>query len=282
MDYTGDDIDDIADPCNRSTPCEAFPCCSWVYVNNNIMSYSRYQDCCFAFTEGQITRALENLSTEEYCKYIEEITDDICLPPMANIHMLNTEFSEGDCSFCFQLSASMHDKYYKLDFFAPSGGLQHSTGWKDGPANRFCISYYFVNPDEYKYGFQPGVEYTAELTVENDCGDEQTEEITFVLPELPENCGQVEPEDKIKIRSLAPNPVSGTTIVEYEAEVPGHLEAWVIPATNTQNQTLIYTEHILSPGILQKNVSTTALQPGVYYLLLSLDGEMDAIQFVKQ
>lgn len=101
-------------------------------MTNNIMSYSCYADCCGAFTEEQITRMLNYLN-------VETIVDECCPPPSPNIHILPDEVESvaDDCSFCFQLGASMGDEKYKLDFFTPSGSLQYTNTWKERPANLF-------------------------------------------------------------------------------------------------------------------------------------------------
>ena len=104
LDYDGDGIIDYEDICNMEPPCEDFPCCSWEYMNNNIMAYSSYTECCAAYTEGQIYKVLETLSTSEYCPYIVDFNNE-CPPPMANIGVLPYEWEENDCGFCFYLSA---------------------------------------------------------------------------------------------------------------------------------------------------------------------------------
>lgn len=116
IDYDGDGIIDYQDPCDPAliaSGCLPEPGCLWDYYSNNIMqSSSGYVHCCGAITENQITRMLNQLSTPDGCEYIEVITDDICLPPMANIHILPTESVEEDCAFCFQIGASVNDPFF--------------------------------------------------------------------------------------------------------------------------------------------------------------------------
>ena len=276
LDYDGDGAIDYPDLCDMAAPCLFYPCCSWDYVDNNIMAYSRYNECCAAYTEGQITRILENLSTDTYCKYIEEITSD-CPPPMANIHILPTEADKDDCSYCLNLSASMHDEYYKVDFFKSNGDPLYTTGWLSGPANRFCISKSIRPPYNYNYGFQAGQSYTAKLTVENYCGDKTEEEITFLFEGV--GCDPEYPEQQVAITNLYPNPFTNALQVDYETQKAGHLNLWLAPASGPD--ILMHSEYITTPGSYQKSLSTSSIASGVYYFILELDGELIAETILK-
>ncbi|MCO6491756.1 MAG: hypothetical protein J5I98_25295 [Phaeodactylibacter sp.] len=278
LDYDGNGTEDYPDLCDMPSPCLPYPCCSWLYVNNNIMSYSRYTECCAAYTEGQITQILENLSTNTYCAYIEEITDD-CPPPMANIHVLPNEGSVDDCSYCLHLSASMHDDYYQVDFYESSGALLYSTGLLSGPANRFCISRAVSPPYGYPHGFQPGETYTAVLKMENYCGDEAQEALTFTFEAV--ECDEEDPGHRIAITGKYPNPFSGTLQVDFTAEEAGHLEIWLVPAAGGTD-VLAHSEYLVSPGSYQKSLSTSQVPAGTHYLALCLDGETIAETVVKQ
>lgn len=282
LDYDGDGNIDYQDLCSlpdaNDPNCMPYPCCSWNYINNNIMSYSRYTECCAAYTENQITQILENLSTNDYCDYIEEITDD-CLPPMANIHVLPNEGSIDDCSYCLQLSSSMHDDYYQIDFYKDSGTFLYSTGLLSGPANRFCISKSIRPPYGYPHGFQPGGTYRAVFTVENYCGDETVEEITFTFEEV--QCDEEDPAHRIAIISKYPNPFAGSLQVDYKTEKAGHLEMWLAPIAGSGSDVLVHSGYIAMPGNYQQTLSTGQVSTGTYYLILSLDGETIAETVVK-
>ena len=279
LNYTGDGTPEYSEACDLPPPCqEEYPCCSWLYGNNNIMAYSGYTECCAAFTEGQITRLLENLSTDTYCAYIEEITGEDCLPPMANLHLLPWEFEEDDCSFCFQLSASMHEANYRLDFYNASGALHYTTGWKSGPANRFCLSKAVHNA--YPYGFQPGQSYTVNLIVENLCGDTANEQITFTLPDL--DCVEEPPHERVKITNIYANPFTQQLHFAYELEDAGNLVISLYPAVNPSGPITLATIHQHQTGQYQRNFSGLQISNGIYYLVLSLDGEIAAETVVKQ
>ncbi|MCB0595864.1 MAG: hypothetical protein H6557_13290 [Lewinellaceae bacterium] len=278
LDYDGDGVTDYADLCNMPAPCDPYPCCDWDYVNNNIMAYSRYTECCAAYTEGQITRILENLSTNTYCAYIEEITDD-CPPPMANIHVLSNEGDVDDCSFCLYLSASMHDDYYQADFYESDGSFFYSTGFLSGPANRFCISRTVAPPYGYLHGFQPGETYTAVLRVENYCGDEAEEALTFTFEAV--ECAAEDPAGRIAITGKYPNPFSSALQVDFTTEEAGHLEIWLIPAAGGID-VLAHSEYLDAPGNYQRTLSAGQVSVGTHYLALCLDGEMIAETVIKQ
>lgn len=284
IDYNGDGIIDYPNPCDPAliaSGCLPEPGCSWDYHSNNLMHYGGYLECCGAFTEGQITRMLEYLSTPQGCEYKEVITDDICVPPMSNIHILPTEFTDGDCAFCFQIQASVHDEHYKLDFLRPNGTLQYTTDWQDGPAQEFCISNTLKYPNLYKYGFVPGTQYTAVLTVENDCGEEAVESINFTLPSLPQNgCSQL-PDGDIEIKNVYPNPFVHSVNIEYKTDRSGSLEAWLIPHNTGGSDMLLATEYVPSAGTYAKTVYTTQALPGLYYLVLVLDGEVISKALIK-
>ncbi len=279
MDYDGDGVIDYQDLCDiiEDPNCALYPCCDWKYINNNIMAYTNYNICCAAYTEGQITRILQNLSTATYCDYIEEITDDICLPPMSNIHILPNESVEEDCSYCFQIAASMHDPYYQLDFYTPSGALHYTTGLRNGPATGFCISRSIKYADEYRHGFIAGVEYTAVLTVENDCGDEASESIDFTLPTLPSHGCQAVPNPQypVTLNGLYPNPFSNEINIEYTVEATGNLSFWLVPYSSNGSEVLLGTEHIISIGTSTKTINTQYILPGMYYLVIDLNGYID-------
>jgi len=284
IDYNGDGVIDYQNPCDSAliaSGCLPEPGCSWDYHTNNLMHYGGYLECCGVFTEGQITRMLEYLSTPQGCEYKEVITDDICLPPMSNIHILPTESTDGDCSFCFQIQASIHDAYYRLDFLRPNGALQYSTDWQEGPATEFCISNTFKYLNQYKYGFVAGVEYTAVLTIVNECGEEAVEEINFILPGLPQNGCSIVPDNDVEIKNVYPNPFIHSIDIEYKTDRSGNLSFWLIPRNTGGNDLLLAMEYVSAAGTYFKTLTTTQASSGMYYLVLELDGEVISKALIK-
>ena len=277
IDYDGDGTIDHLKPCNMGLPCtQSWPCCDALYVDNNIMSYSGNK---VAYTEGQITRMLGQLSTT-YCGYIEEITSS-CPPPMANIHIMEGEEEDG-CTFCFQIQASMHDDDYYIDFFDGSS-LVYSTGYRNGPAVPYCITRAIGLSDDYKNGFEAGILYTAELTVKNACGDIAKESVTFILPGLPpQGCGvDIEIESSltsqsnsfIELKSVYPNPFSHTINIDFAAKVAGEAEVWLFLASSLDQQYLMESKGLIGIGDHSGSYDTSALPSGLYYAVVILDGE---------
>ena len=274
MDYDNDGNIDYQNPCNPGiNDCLPEPHCSWDYTTNNIMSYTKYVLTDGAFTENQITKMLEYISTDEGCEYIEEITNDICSPPMANLHILPTEASDNDCGFCFHIEASVNESFYELEFFDINGNIQYTTGFRSGEAQKYCITAEPLPPaNTYKHGFLPGLNYTAKLTVENDCGDEAIEAISFILPPLPTNGCYELPGDVI-LNGLYPNPFTNQLNIEYEISHSGYLETWLFPANTNSSNILLDTEYKNEAGTYSKSLNTAQVPSGIYYLILDLDGQ---------
>jgi hypothetical protein len=290
LDYDGDGVINYQNPCNPQISelevgasingCLPQPACEDDYHSNNIMNYSSYVETYGVFTEDQITAMLDYLSSDVGCEFIETITDDICLPPMSNIHILPNESVDEDCVYCFQIGASMYDTYFKLDFYAPSGALQFTTDWRNGPAWQYCISRSVKYATQYRHGFVPGVQYTAVLTTENECGEEAEESITFILPQLPTNGCEITPPRGIEIKSLYPNPFIEVFNLEYKTERSGSLATWLIPSNNGSD-ILLGVEYVNGSGTYNKPYTTQNVPSGMYYLVLDLDGTVIGTTLLK-
>ena len=278
LDYDGDGNTDYQDICNivENPNCADYPCCEWIFMNNNIMSYTGYTECCAAFTEDQLLRSLDNLSTITYCDYIEDITSD-CPPPMANIGVLPFEDTEDDCGYCFYLSASMHDDYHLLEFF-DNNGLFHSTGLQNKPAGKYCITKSPKNLSVYNNGFQAGQEYVVRLTVENYCGDESVEEYRFVLPNL--SC-TADPEYPIIPLGATPNPFANVVTIDYELLETGDLNIELVNIIDPSKKVQVITQQNVNPGIYQQTISTGLLPPGVYGLIFYFNQEVNSLTMIK-
>ncbi len=280
IDYDGDDVIDIPNPCVVEPPCIAFPCCDWKYINNNIMAYSSFQECCAAYTAGQVTSVLNNLSTDTYCEYIEEITDD-CPPPAANMGIFPWEADEDDCAFCIQLAASKHDQYFMVEFYEDNGSgntLVHTSGWLEGPASSYCIAKSIRNVNQYNNGFVAGHEYIAILSIENYCGDIATEELKFTLPNI--GCQPDTPTD-IGVFGLSPNPFTNNLTIDYELINGGNVHIWIVAVTDLSNPTLLHQNSTASSGVYQQTFSTATLNSGVYSVVLQVNDQLTSKVIVK-
>ena len=279
LDYDGDGTIDYQDLCDMPAPCEAYPCCDWNYMNNNIMCYSSYTECCAAYTEEQIIRALETLSTEEYCPYVVDITSD-CPPPMANIGVLPYESTTNDCAYCLYLSASMNESHHILEFFDASGSLFHSTGWQEREATKYCIVKTQKNTAVYNNGFLAGQRYTARLIVENHCGDQSIEEFEFYLPDL-ECKSEDEPDFPIDMRTVLPNPFSDNITIEYEVLETGILDISLVNVTDPNQSVVLSSAENTSPGVYQKNIQVHQLPSGIYALIVHFKDQFISMTMIK-
>jgi hypothetical protein len=245
------------------------------------MNYSNDVQSKGVFTSSQIDLMLDYLNTTASA-YVESVvpdTDCDCRPPMANIHILPNEDAD-DCSYCFQLEATMHDELYKIEFLTQSGALIHDTGWKSGPAIRHCISQSTKYPNKYRHGFQPNTSYIARMTVENICGDRAIEDRPFTLPTF--GCGP-DPIKDIEVGPVSPNPFLNQINIDYTVSRLGHLDIWLVPSTSGSPDVLLHSTQITQTGTFTKTVSPPGNVPsGVYYLILSLDGETAGLTIFKQ
>ncbi len=289
LDYDRDGVINYQDPCNPLASeleagaslegCMPQPACDDDYHSNNMMGYHHSVNGHGVFTEDQITVMLDYLSSDVGCDYIEEITDDICNPPMSNIHVFPNESSD-DCAYCFQLEASMHDEYYKVDFYNSSGSLLHTTDWREGPAKEYCISQSAKYLGQYRYGFQPNVEYKAVLTTENYCGDEAEETFSFTLPPLPPG-GCLAVSADIEFVSLFPNPFINTVNYVFKTTREGYLKVWLMPVTPGLSDILLRTELLNSDGNFSRTAHPGNVPSGLYYMVLDLDGQISHSSLLK-
>lgn len=133
---------------------------------------------------------------------------------------------------------------------------------------------------QYNHGFQTGIQYTAVLTTENDCGEESAESFNFILPQLPSHGCQVSPPRDLEIKSLYPNPFIEIVNLEYKTERSGNLSAWLIP-DNYGSDILLDVEYVNGSGTFTKSYSTQNVPRGVYYLVLDLDGTVIGSTVIK-
>lgn len=261
IDYDGDGIDNILDPCNPDPPCKVYPCCLDEYFNNNVMSYGRYLT---AWTNDQIRLSLNNFNVGDRCDFIEYIGDD-CPPPVANIGLLPKIDTSG-CAFCFYLEASAHDDSYNVEFFDSNGDPVHNMGWRAGPAKKYCISKNPAKPNEYLNGFEANQTYTIRLSVnEGGCSKTATEEVDFTLPDL--NCSEEETNDDFLLKTSSPNPHINSFTLNYQVLQPGQLQIILVNATNPAYSKVILSSQSVSDGDYQYDVSTSDLPDGVYALI---------------
>lgn len=171
-------VPENSDACLPTGNCEPSPCCDAKYVNNNVMAYNAYQR---AFTECQLQRMLSS-AVSTHCNRLV-VPDNDCAPPSAFMDIHPAEIANAwDCVLTMRMEGSVNDSYYKLEVL--ENGLPHSsTGWRNGPAttyelelSRKASSRGIAESDSEKRNF------TAILTVQNPCGDEDVFTLAFSIP----------------------------------------------------------------------------------------------------
>lgn len=276
MDYDANDTLDYVDACNA--PCFVQPCCDSLYLNNNVMAYSGYNGSDGAFTACQITRMLNTLSGQDYCPYVVQVGGE-CAPPMANVHVSPDEDVSEDCSYCFQLMASMNETKYKVEILTTSNTLIYNHGWKTGQAWQFCIARNPKYSNVYMYGLQANTNYKFRLTLKNACDTEAVEEYTFRLPSLPSG-GCLTETAPYEMTAFYPNPFTGSLTVEYDTEVTGNMDIYLFPS-GSGSDILLSSEYISTPGSYQEVLNTSSVPTGTYFLVLSLDGALVSTTTIK-
>lgn len=249
-DRNGNSVND----CEEEHPCEIYPCCSWAWVNNNVMAYNAYQNC---FTEGQIQRVLEVLD-ENKCDFIETISD--CPPPNAFISQTQFSLATNDCFQCIYLNASVNEEKYQYVVYKNSVGGPievENTGWVNGEATTYC---YNVISGTNK--LDANTSYTIKLYVQNECFELDSISYNFTTPTS--GCGN----EVIKnFNSKAPNPTDGTLRVKFDAELN---EVYQVKVYNTNTSGLIEISQGFTATTSGENevvLDLSGLSNGTYYVL---------------
>ncbi|MDZ4682578.1 MAG: hypothetical protein SH848_10735 [Saprospiraceae bacterium] len=223
-----------------------------------------------AFTACQINRMLSKLSEQGYCPYIAQVGGD-CPPPMANIHVFPDESVSEDCSYCFQLMASMNEDKYKVEILTMNDNLIYDHGCTPDEARTFCISRNPKYSSAYMYGLQANTNYKLRLSLISPCETEAVEEYTFRLPALPSGGCLVETAPHYELTGYYPNPFENSLTVEYDTEVTGKMDVFLFPA-GSGNEILLSSEYVSQSGSYQEVLNTSAVPTGTYFLVLILDG----------
>lgn len=259
--------------CSENPPCSDRPCCDWAYIDNNVMSYNAFKS---SFTECQLERMLTDLA-ENKCDYIASVGG--CPPPSAFITqtpqaILNTTY----CSECIILRASFNDDEYRLQVIEIANGqTAYDSGWKDGPVNNFCFSTGQLGLGNH---LKPNTQYKVILTVENYCGDEDSDEYIFTTPSS--KCtvdGDPDPNTHLSMR-VSPNPATNTINIGFDANLN---EKFALLATNvlTGTSSILIQNHYAVDGENTLDVSVSALPSGNYTLTLIGDNHLFQNHLIK-
>lgn len=290
IDYRGDGVDIITEPCNRDiTICEQHPCCDWKFGNNNIMSTTSYSKCCGVFTEGQVKRILHqfNNDSNNLCDKVESVGSQ-CPPPSAVIGLLpRYAESEGTCTYCINLEASMNEAYYEIIVTditpgATNGTIVTNTGWLQGEVRNFCISrnkFY-----DWMEGYEPDHTYEIQLSVENVCGDEVSSDFTFILPSEGCDYGGVDPIDPTDILVIDINPSvksTGLINIDYELFEAGTVTVYVSHIYNGLYATPIESTMVKPAGQYSNTVDISQWHNGLHFIIVQYENMIITDQFIK-
>lgn len=261
--------------CNREPPCTDHPCCSWDYIDSNVMGdnaiASAYSDC-------QILKMLANINSKK-CDHIEAL-GGLCPPPKAviEIHPLDN-LRETYCSFCLRLEASSNDELYKVDVYEMTSTGQiliSSTNWLNGPAQLYCLKTKEEKDGNGVWfgGFKPNTNYRAVLTIENNCGDQESKEITFTSPAT--NCNIA--SNNI---SVAPNPVISNPIINYTIPETSYIH--ILSAHSIYG---LYTPEIefdrnKAAGTYSLSVNVNSWYSGINYIIIQINDQVYSTALVK-
>ena len=276
-------IDPEEDYCNEDFFPDPHPCCEWSAQNNNVMAYGTYANNgrYAVMTPCQVERMLADLA-DNMCDYIEVVGDPHCPPPYANIETLPMDgLLEGDCYFCVYMEATMNDRFYnlKIEEVHPDGTSTPIIPgvWRDGPVQNICSNIYSTSPKKL---FQPGKTYKVTLTVKNACGQEHEATETISIPELDIYWAACQ-EEKYFRAFVSPNPSIDALNINYELDLEGEIEMFILSTFDGLNETVIETkdEEI---GTYQKSLNISNYAPGVYYLIYRWNNSIYSTPFIKQ
>ncbi len=223
--------------CDASLFDPTAPCCEAVNQNNNLMSYGGFSinPIYSALTPCQITRMLTDLS-DNMCDYVAGV-GGACPPPKANIGTIPTLAQTLDCPTCFYLSSSFNESLYDIQITDEYGSTITNTGHISGEAKKYCIRPTFGG--NWPVGFETGKTYTITLTVQNDCGDTDTEGLTFTLPP-PCSIGQDDPQPpNFKFKNLSPNPATNSVSIDFDLNSIGDLNIYGVHSSSSTGYGLV-------------------------------------------
>lgn len=257
------------------------PCCSWDNQSNNVMSYNANGDWPGEWRDDGTWKSGANLTQCQIRKMLEEISRNSCdivigsvgqeCPPVAaTVSTFLAEVSDDCTQFCFELDASYNESFYEIDIVNEGGLSLISTGFISRQAYDYCLTSY---QDKYgnvvwSHGFEGGEQYTFVLTVYNECGDTQEEEVDFVLPEPCFDPVLPDLTDQVKVLGLSPNP--SDDIVNLSVDVSGS-NTLHIYASNMQyhiNYGEVYTIDFTESQFAEILIDISGWQPGVTSLVI--------------
>lgn len=250
--------------CLEMAPCTINPCCSDAFQNNNVMAYNA---CQCSFTYLQIRRILEQLVSYK-CDFINAIqTDRSCWVPSAFISFpLPNQSNYGNCSTCFDFSASYNDQKHLIKVYEILGGssaLSYNSGWINGPATKICFKNYGLANGNSRF-LKPNTNYMIELNVgrTNDC----VFPVTYTRYFKTGVCFQSS-EDQLTNFSemnIFPNPSSTAITLRFDAYQSEEFSVFAVNQGTNQISLLNDSFIAGSNGKIELELSISLLNSGTY------------------
>jgi len=275
---------DPVDGCDSDLFCENHPCCEWSAQNNNVMTYSGWagNSNYAAFTPCQVNEMITHIA-ENMCDYIEDIGG--CPPPKASIGIIPTLDSEEDCPTCFYLAGSFNEYLYELTLTDESGEVIYNTGHIFNEASKYCI---YPNYDKYgrpywPNGMKAGDRLTLTLLVENECGDFDEVEHTFVLPRPCMN--QIPQQEKVDIiiKSISPNPAIGANILlQFDVVNETDISIYGIHQATAKNYGQVARKERFRQGVGKINIDVSYFRSGINFLIVETDNSILVETIIKE
>lgn len=271
------------DACNGDNFTITHPCCEWTAQNNNLMggtAFSNNPDFA-AITPCQIDIMLSQINSA----LCDEISDIGCSSAKANIGVLpNDGTTEGDCEFCIILEHSFFESEYdvtiELLVSSPSIWVPvFNSGFQDGAAKNICISLANTPLSNDANSFRPGETYRVTLDVKNGCSQD-SESLVIDIPGPRKECNDY-PVKKVTA-SVSPNPTTGHINIDYNLEIEGRLESYIIDPLNPGNNIGIINENMIEGKHTISTEIPHNARNGVYYLIYKIDNDTYFETIIKQ
>ncbi len=274
--------------CDVAEPCGISPCCDWGNISNNTMSDNQFQD---AFTACQSQFWLENThSMPTMCNFVEAV-GGACAPPAAFITQTAKDKANtsGYCTEHLVMQASFNEVRHKLDIMLTGSQVNvYSTGWVEGEIKNLIFSTNASLPPPPDPSFfwlllSTGTPYTATLTVENACNDQDSYVYTFTTPtvsECNETIGEAPDPGSVLNLSVSPNPTTGTVNINFDGNAG---EAFTVKSVNLLdgNITTIMSNYSAVGGSNAVSVNVSSLPMGNYALSVQSAQKLYQGHFIK-
>lgn len=259
----GDDNKNGINDCNEA-PCPNSPCCSWDWIDNNIMGYSKFKD---AYTNQQLMHILEHMSLAK-CDFIT-----IGGPPPPNAFITQTASdlnSDDKCVDCLILEASYNETSWQLELFDASNNLVYTTGWTTGQATKVCFTTQRFNILSHAL-LLPNATYKAVLTVKNETnGIVQTDVADYTFTSAPTQCHIDTPPLYVN-----PNPTDGQIQARFNG-IAGNIYDLTATHTLTGTTHRLLDTYLATDGENTITVGTDGMMPGTY--VVRVVGDMETFQ----